>query len=109
MNSTAIVGQLMVGLINGSFYAMLSLGMAIIFGMLHIVNFAHGALYMLGAFIALLGLQHLNLGYWPALIIVPLAVAAIGAVLVRTMISRLKGLDPIYGLLLTFGITLVVE
>jgi len=83
--------------------------MAIIFGMLHIVNFAHGALYMLGAFIALLALQHLNLSYWPALIAVPLVVAAIGAVLERTMISRLKGLDPIYGLLLTFGITLVVE
>ena len=109
MNATAIVGQLMVGLIDGSFYAMLSLGMAVIFGMLHIVNFAHGMLYMLGAFIAYLCLQHLGVNYWEALIIAPVVVGAIGAVIERTMLSRLRSLDPIYGLLLTFGLSLMVE
>jgi branched-chain amino acid transport system permease protein len=109
MNATAIFGQLMVGLINGSFYAMLSLGMAIIFGMLHIVNFAHGMLYMLGAFVAYLGLQYFGLNYWEALLVAPIVVGLFGALIERTMLSRLRSLDPIYGLLLTFGITLIVE
>ena len=108
MNMTLIFGQFMVGLINGSFYAMLSLGMAVIFGMLHIVNFAHGALYMLGAFTAYLSLTYLGINYWLALIIAPLVVGLFGAVIERTMLSRLRSLDPIYGLLLTFGVTLVV-
>ncbi|MES2483821.1 MAG: branched-chain amino acid ABC transporter permease [Pseudomonadota bacterium] len=105
----AFYGQLMIGLINGSFYAMLSLGLAVIFGMLHVVNFAHGALYMLGGFLAWIGLQRLGLGYWTALVLAPLIVGALGAGIERTMLRRLRGLDPIYGLLLTFGISLVVE
>jgi branched-chain amino acid transport system permease protein len=109
MNMMTIFGQLMVGLINGSFYALLSLGMAVIFGMLHIVNFAHGTLYMLGAFAAYLGLHYLGLNYWVALIVAPAAVALFGAAIERTMLSRLRSLDPIYGLLLTFGISLVIE
>ncbi|AJE49154.1 branched-chain amino acid ABC transporter permease [Celeribacter indicus] len=109
MNTTMIVGQLLVGLINGSFYALLSLGMAVIFGMLHIVNFAHGALYMLGAFSAYLALHWFGINYWAALILAPLAVGLFGAVIERTMLSRLRTLDPIYGLLLTFGLTLILE
>jgi branched-chain amino acid transport system permease protein len=109
MNSSALFGQLLVGLINGSFYATLSLGVAVVFGLLHIVNFAHGTLYMLGAFLAWLALQHLGLDYWTALIVVPLAVAAVGALIERIFLTRLKGLDPIYGFLLTFGISLSVE
>jgi branched-chain amino acid transport system permease protein len=109
MNMTALSGQLMVGLINGSFYAMLSLGMAVIFGMLHIVNFAHGTLYMLGAFAAYLSLHYLGLNYWVALAVAPVVVGLFGAAIERTMLSRLRSLDPIYGLLLTFGISLVVE
>jgi len=109
MNSSALFGQLLVGLINGSFYAMLSLGVAVVFGLLHIVNFAHGTLYMLGAFLAWLGLQHLGMNYWTALIVIPLVVAAAGALVERLMLARLKGLDPIYGFLLTFGIALMVE
>ncbi|WP_233853749.1 branched-chain amino acid ABC transporter permease [Paraburkholderia sp. HD33-4] len=109
MNASALAGQLLVGLINGSFYAMLSLGVAVVFGLLHIVNFAHGTLYMLGAFLAWLALQQLGLSYWTALIVIPLVVAAIGALIERSMLSRLKGLDPIYGFLLTFGISLSVE
>lgn len=108
-SSSAFVAQLLVGLINGSFYAMLSLGVAVVFGMLHIVNFAHGTLFMLGAFLAWLGLQQLGLDYWTALALIPLVVAAVGALIERTMLSRLAGLDPLYGFLLTFGITLVVE
>jgi branched-chain amino acid transport system permease protein len=105
----AFLGQLLVGLINGSFYAMLSLGVAVVFGMLHVVNFAHGAMYMLGAFLAWLALQYLGIGYWTALLVIPLVVAAVGALIERTMLSRLQGQDPIYGFLLTFGIALVVE
>ncbi|HSW16694.1 MAG TPA: branched-chain amino acid ABC transporter permease, partial [Ramlibacter sp.] len=107
--ASAFFGQLMIGLINGSFYAMLSLGLAVIFGMLHVVNFAHGALYMLGGFLAWLALQRLGLGYWTALIAAPLLVGLFGAGIERSMLRRLRGLDPIYGLLLTFGISLVVE
>lgn len=105
----ALFGQLLIGLINGSFYALLSLGLAIIFGLLNIVNFAHGALYMTGAFAAWLGLSELGVGYFPALVLSPLAVGALGALLERTMLRRLYQLDHLYGLLLTFGLTLIIE
>ena len=105
----AIVGQLVVGLINGSFYALLSLGLAIIFGLLHIVNFAHGAQYMLGAFIAWAMLEYLGLGYWWALLIVPLVTGGLGMLMERTLLRRLHGLDPVYALLLTFGVALLLE
>lgn len=108
--SVAVIwGQILLGLLNGSFYAMLSLGLSVIFGMLHIVNFAHGALYMMGAFGALLGLQWLGLSYWVALIAIPLVVGTFGALIERTMLRRLGGMDPIYGLLLTLGLALVIE
>ncbi|PBC07224.1 branched-chain amino acid ABC transporter permease [Mesorhizobium sp. WSM3859] len=105
----ALLGQLLVGLINGSFYAMLSLGLAVIFGLLRIINFAHGALYMLGAFIGYLLLVHLGIGYWPALVLVPLIVALFGMAVERLALSRLYRLDPLYGLLFTFGLALVIE
>ncbi len=105
----ALFGQLLIGLINGSFYALLSLGLAIIFGLLDIVNFAHGALYMVGAFAAWALLDGLGIGYWPALLLSPLAVGLLGAVLERTMLRRLYQLDNLYGLLLTFGLTLILE
>jgi branched-chain amino acid transport system permease protein len=105
----ALLGQLLVGLINGSFYAMLSLGLAVIFGLLRIINFAHGALYMLGAFIGYLMLVHLGIGYWPALVLVPLVVGLFGIVVERLALSRLYRLDPLYGLLFTFGLALVIE
>jgi branched-chain amino acid transport system permease protein len=105
----AFLGQLLVGLINGSFYAMLSLGLAIIFGMLQIINFAHGAQYMLGAFVGYLLLSYLGIGYWPALILVPVLVGLFGMVVERLAISRLYGVDPLYGLLFTFGLALVLE
>ncbi len=104
-----LLGQLLIGLINGSFYAVLSLGLAIIFGLLNIVNFAHGAQYMLGAFAALLGLQYLGIDYWAALILAPLAVGLLGILLERLMLRRLQGVDHLYGLLLTFGLALVFE
>ncbi len=105
----ALFGQLLVGLINGSFYALLSLGLAIIFGLLNVVNFAHGAQYMMGAFFAWMGMQYLGIGYWPALLLAPLAVGILGLAAERLLLRRLYGLDPLYGLLLTFGLTLVVE
>jgi branched-chain amino acid transport system permease protein len=105
----AFLGQLLIGLINGAFYAMLSLGLAVIFGLLNIINFAHGALYMLGAFCAWFLLEHLGLGYWWALLLAPLAVAAVGIVIERTMLARLYRLDHLYGLLLTFGIALILQ
>jgi len=105
----ALSGQLLLGLINGSFYALLSLGLAIIFGLLDVVNFAHGAQYMMGAFLAWMGLQYLGIGYWSALLLVPLAVGATGLVVERVFLRRLQGLDPLYGLLLTFGLALVIE
>jgi branched-chain amino acid transport system permease protein len=105
----ALFGQLLLGLINGAFYAMLSLGLAVIFGLLNIINFAHGAQYMLGAFGAWFLLEHAGLGYWWALLLVPLAVAATGIVIQRLMLSRLANLDHLYGLLLTFGIALVLQ
>jgi branched-chain amino acid transport system permease protein len=105
----ALFGQLLIGLINGSFYALLSLGLAIIFGLLNVVNFAHGALYMLGAFVAWFLLEKAGIGYWPALLIAPLAVGLLGAVIERTMLRRLAGLDPLYGLLLTYGLALILQ
>ncbi|GGM05154.1 branched-chain amino acid ABC transporter permease [Pseudooceanicola nanhaiensis] len=104
-----LMGQLLIGLINGSFYAVLSLGLAVIFGLLNIINFAHGAQYMMGAFVSWMLLNYLGIGYWPALILAPLVVGAIGIVLERTMISRLYKLDHLYGLLLTFGLALIIQ
>ncbi|AIB11643.1 branched-chain amino acid ABC transporter permease [Azospirillum sp. YIM DDC1] len=105
----ALFGQLLLGLINGSFYALLSLGLAVIFGMLNVINFAHGALYMLGAFVAWLLLTTAGIGYWWALLLAPLVVGAFGVVLEKTLLSRLYKLDHLYGLLLTFGLALIVE
>jgi len=107
--SQALFGQLLLGLINGSFYAVLSLGLAVIFGLLHIINFMHGAQYMLGAFVAWMALQFLGINYWVALLAVPLAVGAFGIAIERLMLKRLAGLDPLYGLLLTFGLALMAE
>jgi branched-chain amino acid transport system permease protein len=104
-----ILGQLMLGLVNGAFYAMLSLGLAVIFGLLGVVNFAHGAFYTLGAFIALLALKLFGVNYWAALVLAPLAVGLIGLVVERLLLRRLYGLDPLYGLLLTFGLALICE
>ena len=105
----ALLGQLLVGLINGSFYALLSLGLAVIFGLLRVINFAHGAQYMLGAFVAFLGLQYFGINFWVALIVTPFVVALFGAIIERFLLSRLYDLDPLYGLLFTFGLALVVE
>src|SRR6266480_1153684 len=103
------MGQLLIGLINGAFYAMLSLGLAVIFGLLNIINFAHGAQYMLGAFVAYFALQWTGLGYWWSLLLAPVVVGLFGIVLERTMLKRLYQLDHLYGLLLTFGVALVVQ
>jgi branched-chain amino acid transport system permease protein len=105
----ALFGQLLVGLINGAFYAMLSLGLSVIFGLLNIINFAHGAQYMMGAFVAYFALQWAGLGYWPSLLIAPIVVGFFGVVIERTMLKRLYHLDHLYGLLLTFGVALVVQ
>ncbi|MBP2294685.1 branched-chain amino acid ABC transporter permease [Azospirillum rugosum] len=105
----ALFGQLLLGLINGSFYALLSLGLAVIFGMLNVINFAHGALYMLGAFVAWLLMTQVGIGYWWALLLAPLAVGAVGVLLEKSLLSRLYKLDHLYGLLLTFGIALMIE
>jgi branched-chain amino acid transport system permease protein len=105
----ALFGQLLLGLINGAFYAMLSLGLAVIFGMLNVVNFAHGALYMVGAFAAYFLLNGLGLNYWFALVLAPIAVGAFGMVIERLFLRRLAGLDPLYGLLCTFGIALILQ
>lgn len=102
-------GQLMLGLINGSFYAVLSLGLAVIFGLMSVINFSHGTMYMLGAFAAWLLLENLGVGYWSALILVPIFVGGFGIVVERTMLRRLYDLDHLYGLLLTFGLALVLE
>jgi branched-chain amino acid transport system permease protein len=104
-----ILGQLMLGLVNGSFYAMLSLGLAVIFGLLGVVNFAHGAFYTLGAFAAYFALHTLGINYWLALVLAPLAVAVLGIVLERLLLRHLYKLDPLYGLLLTFGLALIAE
>lgn len=105
----ALSGQLLVGLINGSFYALLSLGLAIIFGLLDVVNFAHGAQYMLGAFVAWMGLRYCGVGYWWALLLTPAVVGLLGIVFERLCLRRLYRLDPLYGLLLTFGLALALE
>ena len=105
----ALFGQLLIGLINGSFYALLSLGLAVIFGLLNIINFAHGAQYMMGAFVAYLLLNKLGIGYWWALLIAPIVVGATGVVIERLMLSRLYHLDHLYGLLLTFGLALIIQ
>jgi branched-chain amino acid transport system permease protein len=105
----AFMGQLMLGLVNGSFYAMLSLGLAVIFGMLNIINFAHGALYMMGAMFAWMGLNYFGIGYWWSLLLAPLAVGAAGIVIERSMLQWLYKLDHLYGLLLTFGLALILE
>jgi branched-chain amino acid transport system permease protein len=105
----ALFGQLMLGLVNGSFYAMLSLGLAVIFGLLGVVNFAHGALYMLGAYVAWFSMDRWGLSYWWALLLGPLVVGAVGALLERTLLKRLYKLDPLYGLLLTFGLALIIQ
>lgn len=109
VSTQALFGQILIGLINGAFYALLSLGLAVIFGLLNVVNFAHGALYMLGAFAAWFLLNGLGVSYWWALLLAPLAVGVLGAVIERTMLRRIRGLDPIYSLLLTFGLALVFE
>ena len=103
------MGQLLIGLINGAFYAMLSLGLAVIFGLLNIINFAHGAQYMLGAFVAYFALQWIGLGYWWSLLLAPIVVGLFGVLLERAMLKRLYHLDHLYGLLLTFGVALVVQ
>ena len=105
----AFLGQLMLGLVNGAFYAMLSLGLAVIFGLLGIVNFAHGALYMLGAFAAWIMLDLFGINYWAALILAPLVVGVLGVVIERLFLKHLYKLDPLYGLLLTFGLSLIAE
>jgi len=105
----AFMGQLMLGLVNGCVYALLSLGLAVIFGMLNIVNFAHGALYMVGAFLAWMLLNLAGVNYWLALLLVPLAVGALGALIETTLLRWLQGLDHLYGLLLTFGLALIIE
>ncbi len=108
-SSALLFGQLLLGLINGAFYALLSLGLAIIFGMLNIVNFAHGALFMLGAFVAWALLEFLGIPYWWSLLIAPIVVGAFGIILEKIFIARLYKLDHLYGLLLTFGLALVIE
>src|SRR5690606_27042789 len=105
----AFLGQILLGLVNGSFYAVLSLGLAVIFGLLNVINFAHGALYMLGAFVAWMGLQFLGLNYWVMLIVAPLVVGLLGIIIERLLLRHLYKLDHLYGLLLTFGLTLLIE
>ena len=109
ISTQALFGQLLLGLINGAFYALLSLGLAVIFGMLNIVNFAHGALYMMGAFCAYFLLNWAGLNYWSALILTPLIMGAFGALIERLFLKRIAGLDHLYGLLLTFGLALVIQ
>ena len=105
----AFLGQLLLGLVNGSFYAILSLGLAVIFGLLNVINFAHGALYMLGAFLAWMGLHYLGLNYWVMLLVAPILVGLFGILIEKFLLKHLYKLDHLYGLLLTFGITLLIE
>ena len=109
ISSSALLGQLLLGLVNGSFYAMLSLGLAVIFGLLNVINFAHGALYMMGAFFAWMGLQYFGINYWVMLLVAPFLVGVFGIIIEKTMLQWLYRLDHLYGLLLTFGITLMLE
>ena len=106
---SALLGQLLLGLVNGSFYAMLSLGLAVIFGLLNVINFAHGALYMMGAFLAWMGLNYFGINYWVMLIVAPILVGLFGIIIEKTMLQWLYRLDHLHGLLLTFGITLMLE
>jgi len=106
---SALLGQLLLGLVNGSFYAMLSLGLAVIFGLLNVINFAHGTLYMMGAFLAWMGLNYFGINYWVMLIVAPILVGLFGIIIEKTMLQWLYRLDHLYGLLLTFGITLMLE
>ena len=108
ISTYSLFSQMLVGLINGAFYALLSLGLAVIFGLLNIINFTHGAQYMMGAFGAWMLLAYLGIGYWPALVLAPIAVALIGMAIERTLISRLYRVDHLYGLLLTFGIGIII-
>src|SRR5690625_364768 len=105
----ALLGQLLLGLVNGSFYAILSLGLAVLFGLLNVINFAHGTLYLLGAFVAWMGLQYFGLNYWLMLVLSPIIVGAFGLLMDRLLLRRLYKLDHLYGLLLTFGLTLIIE
>src|SRR5215207_9507599 len=105
----ALFGQLLLGLINGSFYAILSLGLAIIFGLLNVINFAHGAQYMLGAFVTWMCLTFLGVNYWIALIVAPLLVGVVGVVIERVFLSRVADVDHLYGFLMTYGIALVIQ
>jgi branched-chain amino acid transport system permease protein len=105
----ALLGQLLLGLVNGSFYAMLSLGLAVIFGLLNIINFAHGALYMMGAYVAWIALTYFGVGYWWALLLAPLIIGLFGMMIERTLLRWLYQLDHLYGLLLTFGVALIIE
>src|SRR5262245_44327833 len=107
--STALFAQLVLGLVNGSFYALLSLGLAVIFGMLNVINFTHGAQYMLGAFTAFFLLQYLGLDYWFAIVLAPIIVGITGMIIERLFLQRLHNLDHLYGLLLTFGLALIIE
>jgi branched-chain amino acid transport system permease protein len=109
ISSQALMGQLFLGLINGSFYAVLSLGLAIIFGLLNIINFSHGALYMMGAFVSWLGLTHFGVNYWVSLLLTPLIVGALGVIIERLLLRHLYQLDHLYSLLLTFGLALIAE
>src|ERR687893_2153660 len=104
-----LFGQLLIGLINGAFYAILSLGLAVIFGLLNIINFTHGAQYMLGAFCAWFLLEEIGLGYWWALFLAPLAVGILGVLVERLLLKRIADLDHLYGLLLTFGLALMIQ
>ncbi|WP_028103388.1 branched-chain amino acid ABC transporter permease [Pseudoduganella violaceinigra] len=104
-----MMSQLLLGLVNGSFYAMLSLGLAVIFGLLNVINFAHGALYMMGAFLAWIGMTYFGMSYWSMLVLAPLIVGVLGVVIEKTMLRWLYKLDHLYGLLLTFGLTLLIE
>ncbi|WP_449257382.1 branched-chain amino acid ABC transporter permease [Bosea sp. (in: a-proteobacteria)] len=105
----ALFGQVLLGLINGSFYAILSLGLAVIFGLLNIINFAHGAQYMMGAFVAWMALNYLGLNYWFALVLAPVVVGAVGVAIERLLLKRIAHLDHLYGLLLTFGLALIIQ
>ncbi len=104
-----LLGQLVLGLVNGAFYAMLSLGLAVIFGLMDVVNFAHGAFFMMGAMLAWIGGQYAGLSYWWMLLLAPAALAVVGMLIERLMLRRIRGMDPIYGLLLTFGLTLLLQ
>ena len=106
---SALLSQLLLGLVNGSFYAILSLGLAVIFGLLNVINFAHGALYMMGAMFAWMGLTYFGLNYWVMLVVAPLLVGVFGVIIERLLLRHLYKLDHLYGLLLTFGLTLLIE